>query len=164
LICDDREEQGLILKERTQNILRDLGLSFEVQYQKEILETALNTKESVKLLIRRNCSEKARNGNAKLVLYGSLGTPSDNVDLVEAEEMIRKNLSELYGEKNIELVTFDGETIEVAKLIPVCCNCDKVRDTSGEWHQVKALPVNSNESLTHGICPPCIKSLYSDFI
>jgi len=46
-------------------------------------------------------------------------------------------------------------------LLPICSSCKKIRDDSGYWHQVEAyLQEHADATLTHGICPDCIDSIY----
>lgn len=46
-------------------------------------------------------------------------------------------------------------------LIPICCNCKKLRDNNGNWKIVDAyLTQNFDAKFTHGICAECVKRLY----
>lgn len=46
-------------------------------------------------------------------------------------------------------------------LLPICSSCKKIRDDSGYWHRVEVyLEEHADATLTHGICPDCIASLY----
>jgi hypothetical protein len=46
-------------------------------------------------------------------------------------------------------------------IIPICCNCKKIRDDIGSWIPVESyITEHSNAEFTHGICPVCIKKLY----
>jgi len=50
-------------------------------------------------------------------------------------------------------------------LLPICCNCKKIRDDDGLWNQVEAyISENSEASFSHGICPDCLKDLYPDYV
>ena len=48
-------------------------------------------------------------------------------------------------------------------IIPICMHCKKVRDDQGYWKQVETyVGEHSEAQFSHGICPECTKSLYSD--
>jgi hypothetical protein len=50
---------------------------------------------------------------------------------------------------------------ESSELVCVCCNCDRVRNRSGEWRDDHT-PA-AGERHTHGICPVCFVLLYPDY-
>jgi len=54
------------------------------------------------------------------------------------------------------------ETIKVLEgFIPICANCKKVRNDEGFWQQVEVyIESHSQATITHGICPDCMKELY----
>jgi len=46
-------------------------------------------------------------------------------------------------------------------LLPMCCNCKKIRDNQGLWNEIEQYILQHSEAqLTHGICPDCVKALY----
>jgi hypothetical protein len=48
-----------------------------------------------------------------------------------------------------ELLTLQG-------LLPICCQCKKVRDDKEYWHSIDSyLHTHMNMRLTHGLCPTC---------
>jgi len=48
-------------------------------------------------------------------------------------------------------------------IIPICCNCMKVRDDQGYWNQIDAyIQQHSDAKISHGICPQCAQELYPD--
>jgi hypothetical protein len=48
-------------------------------------------------------------------------------------------------------------------LIPICCNCKKIRDDNGNWKISDAhLAQHFDAKFTHGICAECTKRLYPD--
>ena len=57
------------------------------------------------------------------------------------------------------------EGIEIGgDLIPVCANCNRIRDKSGQWHDIRAVILDhATYEFTHGICPDCAKKLYPEF-
>jgi hypothetical protein len=47
------------------------------------------------------------------------------------------------------------------ELIPICCNCKKIRDENGNWESSDAyFTPNIDAKFTHGICSECAKRLY----
>jgi hypothetical protein len=48
-------------------------------------------------------------------------------------------------------------------LLPICASCKKIRDDKGYWKQIEAyIRDHSEADFSHGICPECMKRLYSD--
>jgi DNA-binding response OmpR family regulator len=48
-------------------------------------------------------------------------------------------------------------------ILPVCANCNKIRDDGGIWQRMDVyLQLQSEVQLTHTICPDCAKKLYPD--
>lgn len=46
-------------------------------------------------------------------------------------------------------------------LLPICCNCKKIRDDKGYWNQIEGyIKDHSEADFSHGICPECSKKLY----
>lgn len=46
-------------------------------------------------------------------------------------------------------------------LIPICCNCKKIRDDKGYWEQIDVYMKDYMEGdFSHGICPACAQKLY----
>jgi hypothetical protein len=46
-------------------------------------------------------------------------------------------------------------------ILPICSNCKRIRDESGEWSPVEAyLKRHSEADFSHGICPDCERDLY----
>ena len=43
------------------------------------------------------------------------------------------------------------------EFIPICCNCKKIRDESGNWESSDAyFAPNIDAKFTHGLCPDCV--------
>jgi ligand-binding sensor domain-containing protein len=54
-----------------------------------------------------------------------------------------------------------GEVRMLSGLLPICATCKKIRDGSGDWHQVESYVRDHSEAdFTHGICPDCAEKLY----
>jgi len=72
------------------------------------------------------------------------------------------------GEEEREnlIVALQGVLAEVktlSGLLPICCNCKKVRDDRGYWNQIEAyIGKHSNAQFSHGYCPDCIGQVYKD--
>lgn len=48
-------------------------------------------------------------------------------------------------------------------LLPICANCNKIRDDKGYWQRVeKYIESRSDAQFSHGICPDCLQELYPD--
>ena len=48
------------------------------------------------------------------------------------------------------------ELLTLRGLLPICCQCKKVRDDKEYWHDIDSyLHTHMNIKLTHGICPSC---------
>lgn len=70
--------------------------------------------------------------------------------------------------KNLELEEANRKLIEAAKtigslgeLLPICCNCKKIRNDQGYWQQLESyFKEHSIAEFTHGLCPICEKELY----
>lgn len=49
----------------------------------------------------------------------------------------------------------------LAGMLPICANCKKIRDDQGYWQAVELyLEEHSGATLSHGLCPDCIRELY----
>lgn len=48
-------------------------------------------------------------------------------------------------------------------LLPICSHCKKIRDDSGYWTQIEQyIREHSKAEFTHGICPECVESHFSE--
>ena len=48
--------------------------------------------------------------------------------------------------------------------IPICANCEKIRDDRGHWNRGESPIINRSEAqFTHTICPDCAGKLYPGF-
>ena len=46
-------------------------------------------------------------------------------------------------------------------MIPICINCERVRDDGGFWKQIESYI--KDHSLNHAVCPDCFKKLCPEF-
>jgi hypothetical protein len=50
-------------------------------------------------------------------------------------------------------------------MLPVCCFCKKIRDESGNWHQMEFfLSARSEATFTSTFCPECAQEHYGDLL
>ncbi len=69
----------------------------------------------------------------------------------EKEELIRQLQQALS-----EVKTLRG-------FLPICANCNKIRDDEGYWQQIENyIEQHSDAVFSHGICPDCSESLYPE--
>ena len=55
-------------------------------------------------------------------------------------------------------------TIHRYDLVHTCRNCDRVCLEKGKWVEATEIEINLNDSsLSHGICPQCIRDTNPDF-
>jgi len=48
-------------------------------------------------------------------------------------------------------------------LLPICAGCKKIRNDQGYWTQIETfIAQHADVSFTHGLCPPCLESLYPE--
>jgi hypothetical protein len=41
-------------------------------------------------------------------------------------------------------------------ILPICCQCKKIRDDKGDWQQIEAyISTNTDTIFSHGFCPEC---------
>ena len=78
-------------------------------------------------------------------------------------QMIQQHLALLYmntvlGEKNSSLMEYLDELQSLRGLIPICCQCKKIKDSEGYWNEVEKYLINHPEAdFTHSYCPDCAK-------
>jgi len=49
-------------------------------------------------------------------------------------------------------------------LLPICSHCKKIRDDHGSWKQIETyITERSNLFFSHGICPECLTTHYSEY-
>lgn len=70
-----------------------------------------------------------------------------------------------YKEKRFAIVIIEDVTLitQLVGLLPVCANCNKLRDENGQWEVMENyLRKHSEADFTHTICPECSKKLYPE--
>ncbi len=76
------------------------------------------------------------------------------LERIKAESEKEKTLQEL-KEAFDEIRTLRG-------ILPICCECKKIRDDKGYWNQIEHYISSHTEAeFSHGLCPDCSQKLYS---
>ena len=76
-----------------------------------------------------------------------------------------KDLTVRYRRTSMELARAISEVKRLSGLLPICANCNKVRDDEGYWQKVEHyISAHSEVEFTHGLCPECMKKLYPDLM
>jgi len=58
-----------------------------------------------------------------------------------------------------------AEVRTLSGLLPICAACKKIRDDQGYWNQIEGyLKKHSAVEFSHGICPECACTLYSEYL
>lgn len=66
-------------------------------------------------------------------------------------------------QKHVALKKSLHEIKTLSGLLPMCCNCKKIRDDEGYWNELEQYICDHSEAkLTHGFCPSCVQKLYPD--
>ncbi len=67
-------------------------------------------------------------------------------------------------EDEIKRQQIEKEVTQLKELLPICSSCKSVRDEQGFWHDFETyLDKHLSATVTHGICPVCVRKLYPDF-
>lgn len=57
-----------------------------------------------------------------------------------------------------------AEIRELNQLLPICCNCKKIRDDKGYWLQLEHYFYEHRDTtFSHGICPECAADIYGQY-
>ena len=74
-----------------------------------------------------------------------------------------QHLNSEMHDRNDELQAALDRVKMLSGMLPICCNCKKIRDDDNYWHEVADyIREHSEAEFTHGICPDCAKKLYPD--
>ncbi len=144
-------------KDLTQKILSSLdrvnaGDSDSILIETEVLRKNGST---VWLESRLNFYQE---GDKRLVL-GISRDISRRRKAEEEQERLVARLQETLAEKERLL----KENKVLRGLLPICANCNKIRDENGRWHILEDyIEAHSQAKFTHTICPDCTKKLYPD--
>lgn len=82
--------------------------------------------------------------------------------LTDAYQQEKEASNEL-ARKNRELQQAFKEIKTLKETLPVCSNCKKIRDESGEYLSMEVyLKKHTDTKITHSLCPDCLRELYPD--
>ena len=94
---------------------------------------------------------------------------ANNTEIFTAHQQLKHEIDErIIVEKEretliVELKDSLTRIKTLSGLIPICANCKKIRNDDGYYEQVeKYIMDHSDAVFSHGICPDCMKKLYSD--
>jgi len=63
----------------------------------------------------------------------------------------------------IRVETIEKHARRLEGLLPICSHCKKIRDDQNHWHAIESyIRERSDAEFSHGICPECVKTLYSE--
>ncbi len=66
-------------------------------------------------------------------------------------------------EKNVQLEATLDKVKLLSGLLPICCNCKKIRNDKGYWQDVVVYVQNNSDAIfSHGMCPDCNIKLYPE--
>lgn len=142
---------------------KEIGIYADEETEKtiaEILQKYGNIREAeVKLKTRTG---EIREGLFSGDIFESNGTKyflSVFVDISERKKAERER------ERTIKELQSASEQIKKLKgILPICASCKKIRDDKGYWEQVESyISMFTDVKFTHGICPDCMKKLYSEY-
>jgi hypothetical protein len=87
-----------------------------------------------------------------------------NDELTSEIEERRQAEAALTEERN-RLQKALAEIRTLSGMLPICSTCKKIRDDKGYWNQLESyIMAHSQAQFSHGICPKCAKTLYSEYI
>jgi DNA-binding response OmpR family regulator len=77
--------------------------------------------------------------------------------VIETQAKLAAKIAEL-GAAMDQIKTLRG-------IVPICASCKKMRDDKGYWERVEVyVSQHSEATFSHGLCPDCMKRMYSDFV
>lgn len=97
-------------------------------------------------------------------LADTVAVAMENVQVyAELEQRVRQR-TEALERTVLELREANQEIRTLRGFIPICSHCKGVRDDSGYWHRLESYLTSHTEAqLSHGICPDCVNTHFSDF-
>lgn len=81
---------------------------------------------------------------------------------ISARDISQRKQTEADRERLIYELKEALEQIRTLKgIVPICCNCKKIRDDKGYWEQVEIYVSRHTEAeFSHALCPICLEKLY----
>ncbi|MCP5102245.1 MAG: hypothetical protein GY950_02650 [bacterium] len=87
--------------------------------------------------------------------------------LIRISDSYHKRLMELNEQtaKKNKILEEALDRIEaLSGLLPICCNCKKIRDDDGEWNAIENyISKHSDAEFSHSLCPDCFKDIYPNY-
>jgi CheY-like chemotaxis protein len=83
---------------------------------------------------------------------------------IRFNDMIKlRQLNDQLSERNRELEAALKTVKQLSGLLPICASCKRIRDEVGQWEELEYyIHQHSNASFSHGICPDCAVTFYSN--
>lgn len=83
-----------------------------------------------------------------------------------AQEIKERKKAESEKEKVIEELKEALDEIKTLRgILPICCECKKIRDDKGHWNAIEFyIASRTDAEFSHGICPDCSQKLYHHII
>lgn len=81
-----------------------------------------------------------------------------------SQEIKERKKAESEKEKVIEELKEVLDEIRTLRgILPICCECKKIRDDKGHWDHIECyISSRTDAEFSHGICPDCSKKLYHE--
>jgi PAS domain S-box-containing protein len=112
---------------------------------------------------------RAARNSERHVLWSCTAISDDDgtVDFIIVTGIDITTLRQVQQEKENLILDLQAALAKVKTLkglLPMCANCQKIRDDHGRWRHVEEyIRDHSEADFTHGICPECSKLLYPQF-
>jgi AmiR/NasT family two-component response regulator len=97
--------------------------------------------------------------------FGYLLKPFQSRELKASIEMAlyKARMEHALKKSNQELKAALEQVKKLSGLLPICCNCKKIRDEKDYWLQVEEYIADHSEAeFSHSICPECMVVLYPE--
>ena len=100
--------------------------------------------------------------------YDTGRTGADKAGRVDMAGLLDMILLTLYLALNSERLEDElresrAEVRMLSGILPICCNCQKIRDEENRWTQVEEyVRHRTNAQFSHGFCPECFRALYPE--
>lgn len=95
--------------------------------------------------------------------YETTGFEAGGVDYIT--KPIKPFILKARIKTHIELKARMNEILKLRGLLPICCECKKIRDDSGYWNQMESyITQHSDIVFSHSYCPECAQKVMKDFI
>ena len=135
-----------------QDIFYELRQRFLETEKPQSCELRLVKKDGYEFYARMECMVTKYRGDDLRQIRAAV---SDITERKLAQEQRDKLIAELQKALS-EVKTLRG-------FLPICANCKNIRNDKGYWEKIETyIHDHSDAEFSHGICPACVKKLYSD--